>query len=124
MVVIEGGDDVRADPAFGERGADPGGEADGVEAGMDVERDPRPALAGPDQSDALRLADQRETVVREDRLRRALEAILDRVERRREPGEKPTEIRLSAQLSLRLREASVRSLSALRRMKPAASRWL
>jgi len=91
---------------------------------MDVERDPCPALAGPDQSDALRLADQRESVVREDRLRGALEAKLDRVERRREPGEKPTEIRLSAQLSLRLREASVRSLSALRRMKPAASRWL
>ena len=54
---------------------------------------------------------------------RALEAILHGVEHRRQPGEQAAEVGLAAQLSLRSRVASVRSRSALSRMKPAASRW-
>jgi len=92
---------------------------------MDGERDPRPARAGADQGDALGLADQREGVFWQRRSAgRGLEAVWDRVERRREASEQALKVGLAAQPCLRLRVASVRRRSALRRMKPAASRWL
>ena len=122
MVMVEGGDDVGADPALGEGSADPGGQADRRQAGVDGERDPRPALTGPDQGHALAFPDQGEQIAERRRVGGGFEAELPLVELRIEPGQQAPQIFLPAQLSLRLRAASVRSLSALSRMKPAASR--
>ncbi len=124
MVVMVAGDQVRGDPPFGQRGRDSGSEPHRFEARIDAERDPRPADARPYHGQALFLADQREDFPDRRRLRRRLEPVLDRVEPRLEPGEQSAEIGLAAQpCALRARVAAIRSLSAFRRMKPAASRW-
>jgi len=87
---------------------------------MDLQRDPRPALAGADQCHAFTLTDQSEGVAKRRGLGDGLEAIFDRVEDRREAGQKPGEVGLAAQ-PRRSRFASVRNRSALSLMKPAAS---
>ena len=148
MVVVEGGDDVGADPALGEGRRDPSGQAHRGEAGLDGERDPRPAPAGPDRRHPLGLADQGEGVAKGDSIYfssppaaagaiaarrkidtvpicgRGLEAILHAVERRGERREQSIEVGFAAQPRLRSRVARVLSLSAFSLMKPAASRWL
>ena len=91
---------------------------------MNFERDPRPAVARADDRDAFLLADEREGVAKRRLLRHPIEAIFDRVEPRLEAGEQAAQIGLAAQpCCLKSRLAAMRSRSAFRRMKPAASRW-
>ena len=124
MIVVDACDEIGGDASLGERGGHPRRKADGLEAGMNAQGDPRPAASRPDDGDAFILPDRCERVPRKLVLGRRLERILRVGEARFETGDQPAEIGLAGQSSfLRSRLAAIRSRSAFSRMKPAASRW-
>jgi hypothetical protein len=82
MIVMKRGNDVRADPRVGQRPGDHGGKADGVEARMCAEADPRPFAGriGADDGQPLLLAEQRELVRPEGRIGGWRETVALRIE--------------------------------------------
>jgi len=124
MIMVIARDHVCGDAALGQDGRDAGRQPDGGKAGVNAERDPRPAQARSDQGHRLGFPDDREGVADRTRFGRRLEGILRLVQPRLQPGDETLEIGFAAQpCSLLSRFAAIRRRSAFSRMKPAASRW-